>query len=101
MYSRLGEHTPSQFEQTWSKVAEHLERELWFLNARHVVIEVDVRENRLRVDGRISVTVTLREGPYTASWTVDATSIGIKDALAATDRYAAKALADISTAVTP
>ena len=54
----LGEHTPSQFEQTWSKVAEHLERELWFLNARRVVIEVDVRENQLRVDGRLRADAT-------------------------------------------
>ena len=49
----LGKHTPSPFEQTWSKVAEHLERELWFLNARRVVIEVDVRENQLRADGML------------------------------------------------
>jgi hypothetical protein len=53
---------------------------------------------RRSVTGRVAVTVTLREGPYTAPWTVDATSIGVKAAVASGDRYATKALGDIRAA---
>lgn len=48
-----GEHENSQFTSTWSDTLQLLERELWFLDAEHVVIEVDVAERAIRADGML------------------------------------------------
>lgn len=43
----------SQFTATWSDTLVLLERELWHLDAEHVVIEVDVAERAIRADGTL------------------------------------------------
>lgn len=48
-----GQHENSQFTATWSDTLDVLDRELWFLDAEHVVIEVDVTERAIRVDGML------------------------------------------------
>lgn len=48
-----GRHRVSQFASSWSSTEEVLERELRQLRARNVVLEMDVREDDIRVDGRI------------------------------------------------
>lgn len=48
-----GEHENSGFTAGWSDTLEVLDRELWFLDAEHVVIEVDVAERGIRVDGQL------------------------------------------------
>lgn len=42
-----------QFKVTWSQACDLLERELFMLDADHLVIEVDVREQDLRLDGTL------------------------------------------------
>lgn len=48
-----GEYENSSFTTGWSDTLEVLDRELWFLDAEHVVIEVDVAERGIRVDGQL------------------------------------------------
>jgi hypothetical protein len=48
-----GEHENSLFTASWSDTLEVLDRELWFLDAEHVVIEVDVPERAIRIDGML------------------------------------------------
>lgn len=43
----------SQFDSTWSATLELLEREIRHLGGRDVVIEVDVREQDIRLDGML------------------------------------------------
>ena len=48
-----GEYENSQFTAGWSDTLDVLDRELWHLDAEHVVIEVDVPERGIRVDGQM------------------------------------------------
>ena len=48
-----GQHENSQFTASWSDTLDLLDRELWFLDAEHVVIEVDVTERGIRIDGQL------------------------------------------------
>lgn len=48
-----GEHENSQFTATWLDTLDVLDRELWILDAEHVVIEVDVPERGIRADGQL------------------------------------------------
>lgn len=48
-----GKHETSPFTASWSDTLDVLDRELWQLQARNVVIEVDVRESALRIDGQL------------------------------------------------
>ncbi len=48
-----GQHVDSNFTVTWSGCQEVLERELDFLDASELVIEVDVQERGIRMDGRL------------------------------------------------
>lgn len=48
-----GKHADSRFATTWSGCVELLERELDMLNARDIVIEVDVPERGIRLDGQL------------------------------------------------
>lgn len=45
--------TPSQFKVTWSAALDVLEHEVAMLGGRDLVIEVDVREQDLRLDGTL------------------------------------------------
>ncbi|WP_182112905.1 hypothetical protein [Actinotalea sp. JY-7876] len=47
------ERATSQFKVTWSQASDLLERELNHLDATGLVIEVDVREQDLRLDGTL------------------------------------------------
>lgn len=49
----IGKHIDSQFRVTWSVCTELLERELEQLRGREVVIEVDVPERGIRMDGML------------------------------------------------
>lgn len=49
----LGKHIDSQFRVTWSVCTELLERELEQLRGREIVIEVDVPERGIRMDGML------------------------------------------------
>jgi hypothetical protein len=46
----------AQFDATWSKTLQQLEREIEWLKGRDVVIEVDVREQDIRLDGMLRAT---------------------------------------------
>lgn len=46
-----GQHEPSRFTVRYSDVLELLERELYYLDAKDVVLEVDVDERQIRLDG--------------------------------------------------
>lgn len=46
-----GKHTESQFAVKYGQVIELLEKELRFLKATNIVIEVDVTESQIRLDG--------------------------------------------------
>lgn len=48
-----GKHIDSRFTTTWSGCLELLERELTFLDAKEVVLEVDVAESGIRMDGQL------------------------------------------------
>lgn len=48
-----GQHEHSQFTAAWSDTLELLDRELTALRAEHVVIEVDVAERGIRIDGQL------------------------------------------------
>jgi len=48
-----GQPEHSQFTATWADTLEILERELWHLDAEHVVVEVDVPERGVRIDGQL------------------------------------------------
>lgn len=48
-----GAHRRSQFSMRWSGITQLLERELRMLGARNVVLEMDVRETQIRIDGRV------------------------------------------------
>lgn len=48
-----GDHRHSQFKVSWSQALDLLQREYEFLGGRHLVIEVDVREDQIRSDGMI------------------------------------------------
>lgn len=48
-----GHRVDSRFTAAWSDTLELLERELGMLNARNVVIGMDVQERHLRNDGRL------------------------------------------------
>jgi hypothetical protein len=41
------------FSSSWSSTRDLLDRELRHLNARNVVLELDVRENQIRLDGQL------------------------------------------------
>jgi hypothetical protein len=47
------QRVPSQFKVTWSQALELLERELDIIDGRELVIEIDVREQDLRLDGML------------------------------------------------
>lgn len=51
-----GQRTTSQFKVTWSQATDVLERELDMIRGRDLVIEVDVREQDLRLDGTLRAT---------------------------------------------
>lgn len=44
---------PSRFDSTWSATLDLLDREVFMLDGRDLVIEVDVREQDIRVDGQL------------------------------------------------
>lgn len=48
-----GERKRSQFDATWTRTLQQLEKEIDHLGGRDVVIEVDVRERDIRVDGML------------------------------------------------
>ncbi|RBY82696.1 molecular chaperone DnaJ [Blastococcus sp. TF02A-26] len=48
-----GAHENSQFTATWSDTLDVLDRELYALDAEHIVIEVDVAERGIRADGML------------------------------------------------
>ena len=52
----------SQFQATWSKTVDLLEKELGLLNARNVVIEADCETSEIRIDGHLRANAKLR-GP--------------------------------------
>lgn len=47
------ERKRSQFDSTWTRTLEQLSREIDHLGGRDVVIEVDVRERDIRIDGAL------------------------------------------------
>lgn len=48
-----GRHKPSQFSSRWSDTEELLLREVKALRGRDLVLEVDVDESQIRLDGRL------------------------------------------------
>lgn len=54
---------PSRFDSTWSSTLELLGREIDHLGGRDVVIEVDVREQDLRLDGTLRANARTPEQP--------------------------------------
>ena len=52
----------SQFQSTWSKTVDLLERELGLLGAKNVVIEADCEPSEVRIDGNLRANAKLR-GP--------------------------------------
>lgn len=50
-----GDPRNSPFTVTWKAALDLLDRELWFLDAEDVVLEVDVDERNIRVDGMLRV----------------------------------------------
>lgn len=53
----------SNFDSTWSTTLEDLDREIRLLGGRDVVIEVDVREQDIRVDGALRANARTPEHP--------------------------------------
>lgn len=48
-----GQHQASPFKATWSDTLEVLERELHQLQAKEIVLELDVTESEIRLDGMV------------------------------------------------
>jgi hypothetical protein len=57
-----GARQESQFTTSWSDAVTLLERELDMINARDVVLELDVRDNQIRLDGRLRGDATPASG---------------------------------------
>lgn len=47
----VGQTRRSAFKASWSSTVDLLHRELWQLDAKQVVLEIDVREQDFRIDG--------------------------------------------------
>ena len=57
-WMKPGRRKASAFSATWSATLQLLEREIKMLDGTMVVIEVDVREDQLRLDGMIKANAT-------------------------------------------
>ncbi|KMM44875.1 hypothetical protein CWIS_13710 [Cellulomonas sp. A375-1] len=55
------QRTPSQFKVTWSTALDLLERELDMIDGAELVIEIDVREQDLRLDGMLRANARAAE----------------------------------------
>lgn len=57
----LGDRNP--FRGTWTSTLKMLERELECLEARHVVLELDIRERDIRLDGALRADARVASSP--------------------------------------
>lgn len=100
-----GRHRDSPFRSTWSDTEQLLIREAGAINGRNLVVEVDVAESQIRLDGRlyaraqaatpaVRVAMESKHGPLTYAtdrfWTwqdnVRAIALGL-ESLRKVDRY--------------
>ncbi|MGH1563077.1 hypothetical protein [Mumia sp. DW29H23] len=100
-----GKHRRSAFDSTWTSTQQLLEREVKMLDGRDLVVECDVTESQIRIDGglyanarptspAVRVAFTSKHGPLTYatdrfdSWQDNVRAIALSlEALRRVDRY--------------